>query len=109
MTRGDIYRVKKPGGGDPKKFRLFVVVARQAVIESKFSTVVCAPIYTNHDGLTTQVALSTADGVIKDCSIHCDELTSMPKALLTHFVASLRPAKITELNDALLIALAIDS
>jgi mRNA-degrading endonuclease toxin of MazEF toxin-antitoxin module len=83
MTRGDIYRVKKPGGSHPKKFRLFVVVARQALIKSKFSTVVCAPIYAMHDGLTTQVAL-------------------------TNFVAALNSAKMRELNDALIVALAVE-
>jgi len=34
-------------------------------------------------------------------SIHCDELVSLPKALLTDFVGSLGESKIEELNYAL--------
>ncbi|MBS0617908.1 MAG: type II toxin-antitoxin system PemK/MazF family toxin [Spirochaetes bacterium] len=108
MTRGEVYRVKKPGGNDPKKFRLFVVVSREAVIRSQFSTVICAPIYSNYTGLASEVQLSPADGVVKDCAIHCDELMSLPKTLLTHFVATLKPQKVIALDAALAIALAID-
>lgn len=108
MTRGEIYRVKKPGGNDPKKFRLFVVVSREALIRSKFSTVICAPIYSRYTGLETEIALSAEDGVIKDCAIHCDELVSLPKSMLTQFVASLNSAKTQLLDNALAIALAID-
>lgn len=108
MTRGEIYRVKKPGGSDPKKFRLFTIVSRNPLIESKFSTVICAPVYSNFTGLQTQVPLSTADGMVKNCAIHCDELMSLPKSLLTQFVATLNAAKIRELDAALAVALAID-
>jgi len=40
VKRGDMYRVAHPSMRDPKKFRVFVVVSRQAVIDSRFSTVV---------------------------------------------------------------------
>lgn len=108
MTRGEIYRVKKPGGTDPKKFRLFVVVGREAVIRSKFTTVICAPIYSNFTGLESEVSLSPADGVIKNCAIHCDELISLPKTMLTNFVATLNSQRLRELDAALAVALAID-
>jgi mRNA interferase MazF len=32
--------VARPSGGDPKRFRGFVVVSRQVLIDSRFSTVV---------------------------------------------------------------------
>ena len=47
MRRGEIYRVRHPGagaGGDPKLYRSFVVVSRQTLIDSRFPTVICAPI-----------------------------------------------------------------
>ena len=44
MRRGELYRVKRPQG-DPKRSRVFVVVSRQALIASRFSSVICAPIY----------------------------------------------------------------
>jgi mRNA-degrading endonuclease toxin of MazEF toxin-antitoxin module len=46
VKRGELYRVHKPGG-DPKSHRTFVVVSRQVLIESKFSTVICAPVFTH--------------------------------------------------------------
>jgi mRNA interferase MazF len=45
MKRGELYRVAHPSGRDPKKYRVFVIVSRQVVIDSRFSTVICAPIY----------------------------------------------------------------
>jgi len=92
---------------DPKKSRVFVVVSRQVLIDSRFSTVVCAPIYSVHDGLSTQVLVGIDEGLKHDSSIHCDELISIPKSALTNFVGKLSPQKIEALNRALRIALNI--
>ena len=108
MKRGDFYRVAKPSATDPKRFRVFVVVSRQALIDSRFSTVVCAPVYTARHGLSTQVPVGVDEGLRHDSSIHCDELVSIPKSSLTNFVSSLSPEKMIELRDALRIALAIE-
>lgn len=108
MKRGDLYRVLKPGREDPKKYRFFVVVGRQTVIDSKFSTVTCAPVYTRYDGLSTQVCLGPEEGIKHESSLHCDELISLPKTALTHFVGTLSAQKTAELNQALRIALALE-
>jgi mRNA interferase MazF len=108
VKRGEIYRVARPPGNDPKRFRYFVVVSRPALTDSRFSTVICAPIYTVHDGLSTQVAVSIAEGLQHDGSIHCDALMSVPKALLTHYAGRLSEEKLKELRRALLIALDLD-
>lgn len=105
MNRGELYRVYKGSSRDPKKYRVFVVVSRQVLIESKFSTVICAPVYTRYDGLSTQVRLGIEAGLKHDSAIHCDELISIPKTLLTHFIATLSSEKIEELNEALQIAI----
>ncbi len=107
MKRGDLYRVRHPGGGDPKRSRVFVVVSRQALVDSRFSTVICAPVYTRRDGLATQVEVGFGDGLKHDSSIHCDALVSVPKALLTDFVATLAPQRQRALDQALLIALGL--
>ncbi len=104
MKRGELYRVFRPSG-DPKKARVFVIVSRKALIETRFSTVICAPVYSRHDGLSTQVAVGTEDGLKHDSGIHCDALMSIPKSLLTNYVGSLSPAKIEALNQALHVAL----
>lgn len=107
MKRGELYRVAHPSARDPRKHRVFVVVSRQVLIDSRFSTVICTPIYSTHDGLSTQVLVGIEEGLKHDSSIHCDELVSLPKSALTHYVGMLPPSKIEELNRALRIALDI--
>ncbi len=105
MKRGDLYRVIHATAQDPKRSRVFVVVGRQTAIDSRFSTVVCAPIYSVHDGLATQVPVGVDEGLLHDSSVHCDELVSLSKSALTNYVGTLPPQKITALNHALQIAL----
>jgi mRNA interferase MazF len=104
-----LYLVRKPGSSDPKKQRVFAVVSRQVVIESKFSTVVCARVYSRHDGLSTQVKVGTAEGLKHESSVHCDELVSLPKTLLTRYVGRADQNKVRELNYALAVALDLES
>lgn len=104
MRRGELYRVAKPSG-DPKKHRVFVVVSRQALIGTRFASVICAPVYSGHDGLSTQVLVGIDEGLKHDSSIHCDTLISIPKSSLTHFIGALSPGKMEALNRALCAAL----
>lgn len=105
MKRGELYRVAHPSARDPTRSRVFVVVSRQVLIDSKFSTVICAPIYSAYHGLKTQVLLGSEDGLKHESSTHCDELVSLPKSALTIFVGRLSSAKSAELGKALLVAL----
>ena len=105
MRRGGLYRVKRPSSQDPKKYRVFVVVSRQVLIDSRFSTVVCAPIYTAYEKLSTQVPVGIDEGLKHDSSIHCDELVSLPKSMLTGFLCKLNDKKIRLLDKALKAAL----
>ncbi|HKO03807.1 MAG TPA: type II toxin-antitoxin system PemK/MazF family toxin [Candidatus Acidoferrales bacterium] len=94
----------KPGG-DPKQYRTFAVVSRQALIDSRFSTVVCAPVFTSGEGLSTQVAVGPDEGLKHSSWIMCDNLVSIRKSELTDFVGSLSRTKLAELNQALAMAL----
>lgn len=107
MKRGDLYRVYKLSARDPKRFRVFVVVSRPVLIDSRFSTIICAPVYSSHHGLSTQVLIGIDEGMKHESSIHCDELVSLPKSVLTDYVGTLSPEKIGELNAALRVALDI--
>ena len=107
MKRGELYRVTHPSARNPKRYRVFVVVSRQVLIDSRFSTVICAPIYTAYGGLATQVPIGADEGLKHDSSIHCDELVSLPKSTLTHYIGTLPPAKVEALDDALQVALDI--
>lgn len=108
MKRGELYLVRKPGSHDPRKQRVFAIVSRQALIDTRFSTLICAPVYSRHDGLSTQVRVGLAEGLKRESSIHCDELVSLPKSILTHHVGSLKSAAMRELADALAVSLGLD-
>ena len=107
MRRGDLYRVSKPSARDPKRFRVFVVLSREDLIASRFSTVICAPVYSIHHGLSTQVAVGIDEGLKHESAIHCDELVSLPKSALTDFVGSLPLIKLAAVNEAIKIALEV--
>ncbi len=104
MKRGELYRVRHPEG-DPKRSRVFCVVSRAALIESSFSTLTCAPIYSIRHGLSTQVPVGPEEGLKHESAIHCDELVSLPKSVLTDNVGTLPESRVGELNRALAIAL----
>lgn len=104
VRRGELYRVRKPGS-DPKRYRTFVVVSRQVLLDSGFSTAVCAPVYTEGEGLATQVSVGPDEGLKHPSWIACDNLASVPKAALTNYVGSLGPAKLAALRRALRVAL----
>ena len=105
MQRGELYLVRKSGLQDPKKQRVFALVSRQLVIDSKFSTVICAPVYSRHDGLSTQVPLGPEHGLKHESSIHCEELVSLAKTKLTRYVGRLDETTVNRLDRALAIAL----
>ena len=109
MRRGDLFRVRKPGQGDPKRSRVFVIASRRALIESRFWTVICAPVFTRSDGLSTQVEVGTEEGLKHPSSIHCDALMSVPKSALTDYVGSLRSPALRALDRALRRALDLET
>ena len=107
VKRGELYKVAKPTKEDPKNFRVFVVVGRQEVIESSYSTVICAPVYSNCLGIETEVEIGIDEGLKHHSCIPCDELFSIQKTALTNYLGKLSGVKLEELNRALRIALVI--
>jgi mRNA interferase MazF len=99
--------VAKPSSTDPKRFRVFVVVSRQVLIDSKFSTVICAPVYSARTGLSTEVPVGPDEGLRPESGVHCDALVSLPKSLLTNFAGTLPSSRLVELDRALVAALEI--
>jgi mRNA interferase MazF len=104
MRRGELYRVHQPPG-DPKEYRTFASASRQSAIDSRFSTVICAPVFTNGYGASTQVSIGIDEGMKYDCWIWCDGLTSIRKSELRQYVGSLSGAKLAEFNRALAFAI----
>ena len=94
--------------GDPKRSRVFVILSRQELIDSRYGTVVCAPVFSTRSGLATQVDVGVTDGLKHTSCIQCDGLTSVRKADLTHYVGSLSAPKLRELTESLRVALAVE-
>ena len=104
MRRGEFYRVYQPSG-DTKQYRVFLIVSRQALIDARFPTVICAPVYTNGSGLSTQVSVGPSEGLKHQSWILCDNLSSLPKYVLTQYVGSLSSDRMAEVDQALSMAL----
>jgi mRNA interferase MazF len=104
VRRGELYRVRHPSG-DAKRSRVFVVVSRDALVRSKFSTVVCAPVLSQGEGLATQVEVGPAEGLKHRSWIFCDGLTSIDRSRLTDYVGALSSGALQTLGRALRVAL----
>lgn len=102
MRRGEIYRTRERVPERGAKPGFYVVVSRTFVAEHEdVSTVICAPVYGEILGLTTEVVLGPEDGLPRAC----DFLTLMFKSKLTHFISTLSAFKLAQLNRALAHAL----
>ncbi len=108
MRRGELYRLHHPPG-DPKQYRVFVVVSRQAIIDTRFSTLICAPVFTEGQGMSTQVRIGIDEGLKHESWIQCDGLTSIRKSELRQYVGSLSQPKLADLDRALRMALDLRS
>jgi mRNA interferase MazF len=86
---------------------VFVVVSRDILARSNFSTVVCAPVLSRGEGLSTQVPVGPGEGLKHESWIFRDALASIEKARLTDFVGALHPDKTRALNRALASALGL--
>ncbi|TMQ09949.1 MAG: type II toxin-antitoxin system PemK/MazF family toxin [Deltaproteobacteria bacterium] len=107
LRRGELYRVRHPSG-DAKRSRVVVVVSRSAHLASRFSTAICAPVYSQRGGLSSEVEVGPAEGLKHASAILCDVLTSFARGQLTDYVGTLGPAKLAALRTALRIALEIE-
>ncbi|MDQ3322951.1 MAG: protein kinase, partial [Acidobacteriota bacterium] len=63
--------VETTGKEDPKRFRVYVIVSRRHFIETNYSSVICAPVYTIYNNLLTKVSVGVDEGLKHDSSIRC--------------------------------------
>ncbi len=108
LDRGEIYLVSPPPGKDPKHSRALVVVSRQTLCDSKADKVICAPINSEADGRSTEVAVGVEDGLKHKSVVNCDQLVLVEKSRLNNYLGSLSSKKLAVLRDALRIALDVE-
>ena len=108
LKRGDIYLVSPAPSKDPKRRRAFVVVSRQTLCDSRADRVVCAPINSREEHLSTEVGVGIDEGLKHPSVVNCDQLLLLPKAALTNYVGALSDARLGQLRNALRVALAVE-
>jgi mRNA interferase MazF len=101
MNRGEVrwYQFAKPD-----KRRPVVILTRNSALEF-LSEVTIAPITSTIREIPSEVILTTADGLPRDCAINLDHVQTVAKGKLGALITTLNPRKMTELRSALLFAL----
>ena len=69
------------------------------------TSVTVAPVTRTIRGIPTEVVLERSDGMASRCVINTDDLSTIPKSLLSRRLATLSPARIGELDAAIRFAL----
>ena len=92
--------------GQPDKKRPVLILTRDSVLEYLGEATV-APITSTIRDIPSEVTLSTADGMMRDCAIDCDHLQTVPKVRIGSLVATLSRARLADVGHAIRFALDI--
>lgn len=97
MKRGEIrwYKFARPD-----KQRPVLVLTRDSVL-AYLGEVTVAPITTTVRNIPSEVFLSKADGMPRDCAVNCDHLQTVAKGKIGALVTSLSPAKMADVGRAI--------
>jgi mRNA interferase MazF len=96
VNRGEVWWVEHPDVGR----RPGCILTRQAAIPVLTSVLVAPATRTVRD-IPTEVALTRAEGMPADCALSFDNLTTVPKALLTERITVVPETRRDELCTAL--------
>ncbi|MDY6904372.1 MAG: type II toxin-antitoxin system PemK/MazF family toxin [Thermodesulfobacteriota bacterium] len=103
MKRGEIrwYKFVKPD-----KKRPVLILTRNSVLEY-LGEVTVAPITSTVRNIPSEVPLSKADGMPRDCAVNCDHLQTVSKGKIGSLITSLPPSKMADVGHAIRFALDI--
>ena len=103
MRRGEVrwYRFAQPD-----KRRPVLVLTRNSIIQS-LGEVTVAPVTTRVRSIPSEVSLSVADGMPRECVVNCDHLQTVPQKRLGALIANLTPSKMERVGEAVRFALAL--
>lgn len=88
----------------PDKRRPVVILTRDSALDF-LGEVTVAPITSTIREIPTEVLLTEADGMPRDCAINLDHMQTVTKTKLGPVITTLRSQKMIELRLALLFAL----
>jgi len=104
MKRCEIWLAELP---HPIGKRPVLLLSRDAAYAVRNAATV-AEITTTIREIPVEVPLDRSDGMAKECVINLDTVTTIPKTMLIHKIADLKPAKIEQVNKALKFALDLE-
>ena len=101
MNRGEIWWAEHPEIGR----RPYLILTRQAAIPV-VNRLLVAPATRTIRGIPTEVELDESDGMPQPCALSFDNVTVMPKSLLTEQITRLDVDRLDEICRALRLATA---
>lgn len=90
----------------PDKRRPVLILTRDSVLDY-LGEVTIAPIKSVIRDIPSEVFLSKADGMPRDCAINCDHLQTVSKGKIGSLISSLSPLKMADVGQAIRFALNI--
>ena len=102
IARGEVWDAQIPGvGAHP------VVVATRDSAIGVLSSLVCALVTGTFHGHVAEVEVGPDEGLDRASAVNCDNLFTLPKAVLTRRRGRLGPAKVRRFDQALAVALGL--
>jgi mRNA interferase MazF len=101
MRRGEIRWYKFQ---HPDKNRPVLILSRDPVIEY-LGEVTIAPVTTTIRDIPSEVLLTKADGLPRECVVNCDHLQTVSKGKIGPLIATLSTSRMTEVAKAVSFAL----
>jgi len=90
----------------PDKKRPVLILTRNSVLEY-LGEVTIAPITSTVRNIPSEVFLSKADGMPRDCAVNCDHLQTVSREKVGSLISSLSTAKMVDVGRAIRFALDI--
>lgn len=103
MKRGEIRWYKF---AQPDKQRPVLILTRDSVL-GYLGELTVAPITSTVRAIPSEVFLSKADGIPRDCAVNCDHLQTVAKGKIGGLITSLAPGKMADVGRAIGFALDI--
>ena len=90
----------------PDKKRPVLILTRDSVLEY-LGEITVAPITSTVRNIPSEVFLTEADGMLRDCAVNCDHLQTVPKGKIGPLITSLLSEKMVDVGQAIRFALDI--
>jgi len=104
MKRGEVWWVDMP---PPAGRRPAVLLSRDAAYGVR-AAITVAPVTRTIRKIPVEVPLDRADGMPASCVVNLDDITTLPKVLITQRITALSPDKIRQIDEAIRFALDLD-